>query len=109
MGATKIDDRSRLGQRRAHERAQPAERIGVPRLPPFEEVFERLDVRIDHRLRQRFLGAEIVVDVAEWDTGPVGHLGERGPVQPLLVQEPLGRFDQLRAFADGNRHSQSGN
>jgi hypothetical protein len=57
-------------------------------------------VGVDRRCDQLVLGLEVVVDVADWDIGCLCDVGERRPLDALLVQNPACGGDEPLALAE---------
>ena len=101
VGAAELDDGVGRVDRRPNEAPEPEPRVAVRRRPRREPLAERDLVRGDHGLAEGVLRLEVVVDVAERHVGERRNIGEGRRLEPLLVKEPRGRPDELRALLGG--------
>ena len=69
-----------------------------------QERLEVLQMILDHRFYQGFLGVEMVVDVAQRNVGLLGDISEGGAHHSLVVERLFGRLDEtaqlLQRFLD---------
>ena len=83
-----------------HERLQPSLRRAMSIESHQGGLYVR-DVAVDDRADELVLRLEVVVDVSNRDVGPLGDLGDRRPLDALLVDQRSGARDEPFALACG--------